>query len=467
MLDCYRPNERGKVWKCFITVLELPCFAAFFLFNIGVLGFNVYAIFIGCPFPYCGYIAGPFQIIALNTSTPLTQGLEPQYINMQKVAVTMATLSGSLSYLIMTYIVLTQYSFLHTWYENGKSKIREFVRNCSSQYVDDDMGEDYNPPPVDDDMGEDNNPPPVDDNIGEDNNRSSVPRILNPFLHATENDGEDYKKTRLYFPQLCCFYFFFLFNILLFGANAGVLYHILRTENHIPKHETHRQRKTYTKDVYIDYLGVTAYFGSQLCAIISCFIFSKVAYAVTIECGVMMETFRSVCKNKENEDEKLSLLQKEDKEFQKLSINSMKPYRVWFTVHWLLYAITAFVSLAYLAETIINWLYGYWHYDCTKVCHQSITYIFLFSLEHTALFLYPCFRAASILSARNSLIEKVCNKNFGNISPERRFAFGQYMKERKCGFVLSIFCAYIEFGFNIAYFSIFIGFLGIIIKLTL
>ena len=133
-------------------------------------------------------------------------------------------------------------------------------------------------------------------------------------------------------------------------------------------------------------------------------------------------------------------------------------------MHWLLYAITAFLSLAYLAETIMNWLYGYWHYECTRTCHLSI---FLFSLENTALFLYPCFRAASILSAQNSLIKKVCNKEIENITQEKKFAFAQYMKERKCGFVLSIFCAHIEFGFNIAYISIFIGFLGIIIKLTL
>ena len=149
MLDCFRPNktrnepttneptrnEQTSKLKVWITAAEVPSALVFFLFNIGVLAFNVYVIFIGCPFPYCGYIAGPFlipdhiitpfQIFATNASTPaLISGLTLQYINMQKVVVTMATLSGSLSYLIMMYIVITQYSFIH------------FVRDHSSQYYD-------------------------------------------------------------------------------------------------------------------------------------------------------------------------------------------------------------------------------------------------------------------------------------------------------------------------------------------
>ena len=47
---------------------------------------------------------------------------------------------------------------------------------------------------------------------------------------------------------------------------------------------------------------------------------------MTIECGAMMEKYRSECNNGGNEDEKLSRLQIEDKKFQKLSIRSMKPY---------------------------------------------------------------------------------------------------------------------------------------------
>ena len=48
---------------------------------------------------------------------------------------------------------------------------------------------------------------------------------------------------------------------------------------------------------------------------------------MTIECGAMMEKYRSERNNGGNEDEKLSCLQIEDKKFQKLSIRSMKPYR--------------------------------------------------------------------------------------------------------------------------------------------
>ena len=100
------------------------------------------------------------------------------------------------------------------------------------------------------------------------------------------------------------------------------------------------------------------------------------------------------------------------------------------------------------------------------MCYLRIVFESLITLQHMILFLYPCFRAASILEARNSLIKKVSNKNI-NISTEFKSIFLQYMKEQKCGFMLSIFCARVEFGFNITYLSIFLGLLGIVIKLSL
>ena len=156
------------------------------------------------------------------------------------------------------------------------------------------------------------------------------------------------------------------------------------------------------KDVKIDYIGM---FGTQYSAIISCFIFSKVAYAVTIECHAMMGNYRAAVNRGGGDVVVLSRLQGKNAEFQKLSTESMKPHRFWFTVDWISYAVTAFMSIAYLAETIMERLYGFMHHNCNPKCDLGI---FLFSLEHTVLFLYPCFRAASILDARNSLIGSVC-----------------------------------------------------------
>ena len=98
--------------KFIVSILEVPFFLLFFGFNTGALAFNLYAIFIKCPFPDCGYVAGPFEINPLKIDNASRPGITPEYVNGQKVVVTMATLSGSLSYLIMMYILITHYSFI-------------------------------------------------------------------------------------------------------------------------------------------------------------------------------------------------------------------------------------------------------------------------------------------------------------------------------------------------------------------
>ena len=113
------------------------------------------------------------------------------------------------------------------------------------------------------------------------------------------------------------------------------------------------------------------------------------------------------------------------------------------------------MSIAYFVDTIIDCKHNY------DKCYLNILYVFLFTLEHIVLFLYPCFRAASILEARNTLIHKVSKQNW---PPDIKSKFLQFMKEQKCGFVLSLVCIRVEFGFNVAYISIFFGFIGIVIK---
>ena len=205
--------------------------------------------------------------------------------------------------------------------------------------------------------------------------------------------------------------------------------------------------------------------GSQYCSIISCFIFSKIAYAVTIECNALLKEFRNICDTNTTNDTKLQRLHHADERFQKLSMSSMRPFQFWFTIHWFFYALTAFTCIAYLVETIVSRLYGELHATCPshyQYCVLWISHVFLLTLEHTVLFLYPCFRAASILTARKSLIRRICRKDI-NI-PGEKIVFVQYMKERRCGFVLSVFCARIEFDFNVAYISIF---LGVVVKFAL
>ena len=439
MLDWRKPTRDTWYWFAFlvITLLEFPIFILFLALNIGALVFNFYAIFGRFLNSTSDYIAGPFEIQFTQKFTQITNeerpGITLQYINMLKVVVTMATLSGSLSYLIMMYILITHYSCFHKLYERVKAWL-------------------------------------LNEEVG--------PFILNPFPQTTHmpTDRRYYKRTVLKNRQTFYFAFIFILNVLLFAANVSVLYYILHNEDRIPEHmKYHLSHKNYTEQVLIDYIGFATLFSSQYCAIMSCFIFSKVAYAVTIECGEMMGKYRSTltCREpvgntpEEIEQDIIQRLQDQDKTFYELSTKSMRPYRFWFTVHWFFYALTAFLSVAYLVETVIDRLYGFLRDSCDTICNLSILYLFLLTLEHIVLFLYPCFRAASILDARNSVIKKVCIEDITGISTKLKLVFVQYMKERKCGFVLSIFCAHIEFGFNIAYISIFLGLLGIVIKLSL
>ena len=107
----------------------------------------------------------------------------------------------------------------------------------------------------------------------------------------------------------------------------------------------------------------------------------------------------------------LTTLNKLDSWYVKNVKNSINPYGTWFAVHWVLYTLTAFMSISYFAEAIIEELYGYTHKKCFSTnntsCVLDLVYIGLFMLEHCILFLYPCFRAASVSTNRSRLIQEL------------------------------------------------------------
>ena len=435
MLDFVRKTSNKKQCVKFfvMAIIEFPVFILFLLLHAGVLAFNFYAIFGDFPSNIThGYTSGAYETKRTKLISSITShmvGIDAHYKVMLEVVFTMSTLSGSLSYLIMTYVLVTHYSFLHTLYEDTKSRLSHDIE-WSRPYVE--------------------------------------RHILNPFPLTSVLDGhrEYYKREPLCPPQSYCFFFIFLLNMILFAANVYIPFQILDVQD--LDVQDHIQLSLSNKVIYN--VGFVTLFSSQYGTIISCFIFSKVAYAVTIKCNAKMEDFQGILTNErvntpQQEENVLNRLQDEDKAFYDLSRWSMKPYRFWFTIHWFFYAVTAFLSIGFLVEIILHKLYG--TSTCDSVCRWCIGYIFLFTLEHTVLFLYPCFRAASILAARNSLIKRVCIYDIPNLPTKLKAVFVQYMKERKCGFELSILCARIEFGFSIAYISIFLGLIGIVIKLSL
>ena len=128
------------------------------------------------------------------------------------------------------------------------------------------------------------------------------------------------------------------------------------------------------------------------------------------------------------------------------------------------------MSISYFAEAIMEELYGYSHKQCfspkNTTCILDLVYIGLFMLEHCVLFLYPCFRAASVSAVRSILIERVSKAEWNHIYLLEKEAFCGYLKDQKCEFEISILCAKIPFGFNIAFISIFFGVFGVILKLS-
>ena len=119
--------------------------------------------------------------------------------------------------------------------------------------------------------------------------------------------------------------------------------------------------------------------------------------------------------------------------------------------------------------------------------------IALFTISHCFMFLYPCFKAAAVTacvlrqadqerlsSAVTVSREKLIKKDSGNESllsviiqvvftwmmTESSFSSSTDLKNKKYWFHISFFCAWLQFSFNIAYISIFIGLLGVLLKVT-
>lgn len=164
------------------------------------------------------------------------------------------------------------------------------------------------------------------------------------------------------------------------------------------------------------------------------------------------------------------MLKAVDKWYSNLMENSLHQYSTWFAVHWFMYTLTAFLSLAYAIEYILMELYSNpfsCHSEHTSHCRLILSYILLFSFHHCILFLYPCFRAASITAARFALIKKVSNAVWPLIPLAEKQAFIQYLKDENCTFKVSIICAKLSFGFELAYFSIFLGIMSVVLKISL
>ena len=193
-------------------------------------------------------------------------------------------------------------------------------------------------------------------------------------------------------------------------------------------------------------------------------IFSKLAYSVTHRCLKLED---SLSNNNVNTPDGLKTLMDEDDAFTNMATATLNWFEYWFTVHWVLYTITSFLSIALFLEILMMYLKSGDPKPPTSAVGYSyfeLWVIALFTIFHCFMFLYPCFKAAAVTVSREKLIKKINEKR--HLDDDRKQVLIQYLKNKKYGFRISFFCARLRFSFNIAYISIFIGLLGVLLKVT-
>lgn len=446
-----------RVLSYIFTILML-------LANLGSFGFNAYIVLF-CPYYHCGYFyTGEVHNMSNeshhNHLINVSAAEMKKYSNWNKVVISTATIAGVSSYFMIIFLVMLPLY-------NG-------LRSCCRQPQE-----------------------------GRTDKRSckSV-SILSPFF----DDGSG-SSTKLEPKQACYFYFFYFSNLFLYASNLIVFAFIMK------------QRVSHTKRTPcdIDETGLILQLLSQLCAVQSCFIFSKVAYSSVNNFFDILKKFKKIdveedelirlVRNDPSIDIYLSkpdysmktqdgreVIEEEDTLIQDLlteqhraspdqarlyllqniyqwsvcSIQaSLKPYGLWFSFHWILYTLSAFLSLAFLTDTIDLYLYNTdeWYLNNRNI--WSLTYISLFTIQHAFLFLYPCFRAAKITSVQGMLASRFAARQWRHIKPPIQAQFLSYLQSQNFGFQISLFCADMTFGFNLAFVSIFIGTFGIVLKLSL
>ena len=254
---------------------------------------------------------------------------------------------------------------------------------------------------------------------------------------------------------------------------------------------------------------VSVYTYSLLCTLLSCYIFSKIAYGIQrkyksfeiylrhvnepqgslvyethiTESGEINERSQIYDYLETNTDRtyketdelhvKLYYLQERDKHFSRIAKKTIKVFERWFFFHWVLYIVSSFLSLSLFLETIIHYIDSTLPNQKTVTTgihfhHLEIIFLGLFSASNCLFFLYPCVRAASITDSRNAQIRHI-NQNYTkyeHITPEFKDMFVSYLSSQNFGFDLHILCAKVPFGFSVAYISIFIALFGVLLKVV-
>ncbi|XP_019861902.1 PREDICTED: uncharacterized protein LOC109590420 isoform X1 [Amphimedon queenslandica] len=170
------------------------------------------------------------------------------------------------------------------------------------------------------------------------------PDPLHPF------DDTDDTSTRLERSEGIRFLIFLIINIALVVGMAAVFLSGLYLHHSNPVTIDNNSTKDWT-GIYdkVQISVIIVYFYSLLCTISSCFIFSKVMYGI-----------QNKCDNLFTSDDNTTIRERieEDQKFVKLAIGTQSPFEWWFFIHWVMYIITAFLSLSFLFDAISEKIQG-------------------------------------------------------------------------------------------------------------
>ena len=243
--------------------------------------------------------------------------------------------------------------------------------------------------------------------------------------------------------------------------------------------------------------AVVACLWSFFCTLMSCFIFSKLMLAIQDRCSDQKNyidymnlelkysadrvnrTLRSYMEQDDrnltdlstlDDDEiHLSYLKEVDKRFVRVSVSTLEWFQLWFFLHWLFHMFSALLSISLFLNAFVLHIKAKLPHLDPGVDFEAteIMFLFTFSAFHSFLVLYPCFQAAAVTHTREALIRSVSKKidEYRKINNEVKKAYITYMSDQKFGFRISIFCRSIPFNLNIAYISIGLALLGVVISL--
>ena len=247
-------------------------------------------------------------------------------------------------------------------------------------------------------------------------------------LDSFRFDDKDKTSTKLDLPESAYFCILFLLNIGLLGTCIALFVHW-----------HYNKLSYYPSNISIGAEGTIfgIYMYSLLCTIVSCFIFSKLAYSVTRRCldlynklqifpadgtqrpadGTQRPADGTPANPSHPGDAILDFLIDEDDKFTEMAQATLNMFEYWFTVHWVCYTVTSFLAIALFFDMLTMYIQSTFikPVDTAVGFHwKELVVVALFTVQHCFLFLYPCFKAAAVTVGREKLIKKnQCLSKFG------------------------------------------------------